>query len=194
MPDRDRSVENVLRHVLSDDASSSKQLTCPDAETIAAWHEGALGTADAAAMERHVADCARCRALMAAFIQTTPAAPVVESMWRRWHLGWAVPLATAAAVAALWIAIPRNASVPEPFQERRTVSLDAIAPAAPAATPPAAAAAPSALAQTAESLQTARALARREKSEPASQPEPSSKDLEDQRAAPAALSARIEAK
>ena len=192
MPDRDRSVESVLRHVLSDGAPSQKPSTCPDAETIAAWHEGALGTADAAAMERHVADCSRCRALMAAFIQTTPATPVVESMWRRWHLGWAVPLATAATAAALWIAVPRNTSLPEQFGERRTVSVDAVAPTAPAATPPSAAAAPSALTQT-DSLQSARAFAIREKREPASEPESASKPSEDQRAAVAALSARIEA-
>ena len=190
--DRDRSVENVLRHVLSDGASSQKQSICPDAETIAAWHEGALGTADAAAMERHVADCSRCRALMAAFIQTTPATPVVESIWRRWHLGWAVPLATAATAAALWIAVPRNTSLPTPSGESRTVSVDAVAPAAPAATPPSAAAAPPALTQT-ESLQVARAFAIREKSEPAGEQESASKPSEDQRAAAAALSARIEA-
>lgn len=190
--DRDRSVENVLRHVLSDGASSQKQSICPDAETIAAWHEGALGATDAAAMERHVADCPRCRALMAAFIQTTPAAPVVESMWRRWRLGWAVPLATAATAAALWIAVPRNTSLPTPSGESRTVSVDAVAPAAPAATPPSAAAAPSALTQT-ESLQVARAFAIREKSQAASEQESASKPSEDQRAAAAALSARIEA-
>ena len=194
MPDHDRgrSVENVLRHVLSDDASSPKRNICPDAETIAAWHEGALGATDAAAMERHVADCPRCRALMAAFIQTTPATPVVESIWRRWHLGWAVPLATAATAAALWIAVPRNTSLPTPSGESRTVSVDAVAPAAPAATPSSAAAAPSALTQT-ESLQVARAFAIREKSEPASEQESASKPSEDQRAAAAALSARIEA-
>jgi hypothetical protein len=189
--DRNRSVENVLRHVLSDGALSQQSI-CPDAETIAAWHEGALGTADAAAMERHVADCSRCRALMAAFIQTTPATPVVESIWRRWHLGWAVPLATAATAAALWIAVPRNTSLPTPSGESRTVSVDAVAPAAPAATPPSAAAAPPALTQT-ESLQVARAFAIREKSEPAGEQESASKPSDDQRAAAAALSARIEA-
>jgi putative zinc finger protein len=190
--DRDRSVENVLRHVLSGGASSERQSTCPDAEMIAAWHEGALRTADAAAVERHVADCPRCRALMAAFIQTTPATPVVEPMWRRWHLGWAVPLAAAATAAALGIAVPRNTSLPEQFSESRRVSVDAVAPAAPAAVPPPTAAAPSALAQT-ESLQAARALASREKSEPASEQESASKPSEDQRAALPALSARIEA-
>lgn len=188
--DRDRSVENVLRHVLSDGASSQKQSTCPDAETIAAWQEGTLGTAAASAMERHVADCPRCRALMAAFIQTAPATTVVESMWRRWHLGWAVPLATAATAAALWIAVPRNTSLPDQFAESRTVSVDAVAPAAPAATPPPAA--PSALTQT-QSLQTERALVRREKIEPASAGEAAAKRVEDQRAALAALAARLEA-
>jgi putative zinc finger protein len=190
--DRDRSVENVLRHVLSDGASSGKRGTCPDPETIAAWHEGALRTANAAAVERHVADCPRCRALMAAFIQTAPASAVVESMWRRWHLGWAVPLATAATAAALWIGVPRNTSLPEEAGESRTVAVDAVAPAAPAGTPPPTAAAPSTVTRT-ESLEAARAFARREKSEPASEQESASKPLEDQRAALPASSARIEA-
>jgi hypothetical protein len=45
---------------------------------------------------------------MASFIRTTPTQPAAESLWRRWHLGWVVPLATAATAAAIWIAIPDN--------------------------------------------------------------------------------------
>lgn len=104
--DRDQSVEQMLRRVMSH--GMPPQGECLDGETIAAWSEGSLRAAEASAIERHVAGCARCRALMASFIRTTPAQPVAESLWRRWHLGWVVPLATAATAAAIWIALPDN--------------------------------------------------------------------------------------
>ncbi len=107
MPDRDQSVDRMLRQVMSDGLPPAPQ-TCVDGETLAAWSEGTLRRAEASAVEAHVADCARCRALMAAFVRTTPAEPVAESLWRRWHLAWVVPLATAATAAAIWVAIPDN--------------------------------------------------------------------------------------
>jgi hypothetical protein len=106
--DRDQSVEHVLRRVLTDDAAASPDAACIDGETIAAWTAQSLRADEAATVERHVADCARCRALMASFLRTTPAAPVVESFWQKWRLAWLVPLATAATAAALWIAVPGN--------------------------------------------------------------------------------------
>lgn len=126
MPDRDRdqSIEQMLRRVMSDDEPSS-QGSCLDGETFAAWSEGTLRGAEASAVEHHVAGCARCRALMAAFVRTTPAPPVPESIWRRWHLGWVVPLATAATAAALWVALPNSGSTPLPVpQEGNTRALD----------------------------------------------------------------------
>ena len=150
MPDRDhdQSVEHVLRRVLSDDMPASEPM-CLDGETIAAWSAGSLRPAEAAAVERHVADCGRCRALMAAFVQTAPEEPSVESVWRRWRLSWVVPLATAATAAALWVALPgsgpaslssiqdTNAAVVA-RDERGATAL----PASPAAVAPSAAAEP----------------------------------------------------
>ena len=193
--DHDRSVENVLRHVLSRAVPLERHGTCPDAETIAAWHEGTRRAEDSAALERHVADCPRCRALMAALIQTTPVAPARESFWRRWHFGWAVPLATAATAAALWIATPRNTPQLELSNEIRTVAVDATAPATPppASSPAAAAPAPSAP-SSAEAFQASGGLARRELRKSASENESTPARLADERAAAnAALSARIEA-
>jgi hypothetical protein len=80
---------------------------CIDAETLAAWADGGLTKADAAAVETHLADCERCTAMLATFVRTTPDAPVVEPLWKRWHLRWLVPVATAATVAALWVLVPR---------------------------------------------------------------------------------------
>ena len=122
--DRDQSVERLLRRVMSDDVTRLQE-TCVDGETLAAWSEGSLRAAEASAVEHHVADCARCRALMASFVRTTPPEPVAESLWRRWHLAWAVPLATAATAAAIWVALPDNGAAPlTPSQETNTLARD----------------------------------------------------------------------
>jgi hypothetical protein len=99
------------------------QGACVDGETLAAWSEGSLRGAELSAVERHVADCARCRAMMASFVRTTPPVPVAESLWRRWHLAWAVPLATAATAAAIWVALPDNGAEPRPSAQK-TNALD----------------------------------------------------------------------
>jgi hypothetical protein len=52
--------------------------------------------------------------MMAVFVQAEPAVQAPESVWRRWRLGWLVPLATAATAAALWIALPGNSALPTP--------------------------------------------------------------------------------
>ena len=203
VPERDRSVENVLRHVLSDDVRAQPQSTCPDAETIAAWHEGALRREEAAIIEPHVADCAHCRALMAAIIQAAPAVPAVASVWRRWHLGWAVPLATAATAAALWIAIPRSPSPPElavpplelAVREEATASVAQSPPSAQPASPtaPAAASEPP-VPQNAAALAKTAAPLRDDERRLASESQEARGRLADQQAAAdSALSARIEA-
>ncbi len=139
--DRDRSVEHVLRRVLSDSESVSTQSPCVDGETLAAWTSGSLHAEQAAAIESHVAGCARCQSMMAAFVQTEPVVPATESIWRRWRLGWLVPLATAATAAALWIALPGNSTLPSPTDTARsTVARDQQSPAAastPSPAPPA---------------------------------------------------------
>jgi hypothetical protein len=147
--DRDQSVERLLPRLMSDDVTRL-QGTCVDSEKLAAWSEGFLRGAEASAVERHVADCARCRALMASIVRTTPPVPVAESLWRRWHLAWAVPLATAATAAGIWVALPDNGAAPlTPAQETNMLARDerraspSEAPAAesiPAPSPPAASA------------------------------------------------------
>ena len=84
--------------------------TCIDAETLAAWADGGLPRAEAAVVETHLADCERCTAMVATFARTIPDAPVAEPLWKRWHLRWLVPVATAATVAALWVLVPRPES------------------------------------------------------------------------------------
>ena len=144
--DRDRSVDHVLRRVLSDSRSASTQSPCVDGETLAAWTSGSLHAEQVADVERHVADCARCQAMMVAFVRTNPVAPTTESLWRRWRLGWLVPLATAATAAALWIALPGNSNLPSAVDTvSRSVALEpqgsppAASPAVAAQLPPPAA-------------------------------------------------------
>ena len=91
---------------------------CIDAETLAAWADGGLPRAEAAVVETHLADCERCTAMVATFARTIPDAPIVEPLWKRWHLRWLVPVATAATVAALWVLVPR----PESPQMARAVA------------------------------------------------------------------------
>src|SRR5262245_16789940 len=100
--DRDRAIERLLPQVLGGTASTP----CVDGETLAAWSEGTLRTSEAAAVEAHVADCARCQSMVGAFVRITPAPMGTESIWQRWRLGWLLPLATAAAALALWAVIP----------------------------------------------------------------------------------------
>jgi len=92
---------------------------CLEAETLAAWHEGTLSASDVEAVDRHLADCQRCQALLAAFVrtdvpETVPATPAGESLWRRWRLAWLVPVATAATVAALWVSLADREAITRP--------------------------------------------------------------------------------
>jgi hypothetical protein len=123
---------------------------CIDGERLAAWADGGLRPAEAATVEQHLSECARCQALLAVFVRTTPEAPVTESLWHRWRLAWLVPVATAATAVALWVSIPRNQTAPTlptaqtvarenaaPAQETPAAAADAMkeaaAPAAPTA-------------------------------------------------------------
>jgi hypothetical protein len=79
-----------------------------DAETMAAWVDQALSAPDAAAAEAHMADCARCQAMLAVLAKTLPAAPAIAPWWRRrWVVGTLVPLAAGSLALAVWVATPR---------------------------------------------------------------------------------------
>lgn len=124
---------------------SAPTAACIDAETLAAWADGGLPKAEAAAVEVHLADCERCTAMLATFVRTTPEAPAItESLWQRWHLRWLVPIATAATVAALWVLVPRPGSAPVGTPE------SAVATSAPATAPAVEQPSPSADAQPKE--------------------------------------------
>lgn len=109
-------------------------------EALAAWSEGALPSNEARQVEAHLADCATCQEMLAVFARTEPPHAVssgvgsvrsrfrsVVSGFSRTNWRWAVPLAAAATVAAIWVAIP---------EEERTAQLNPT-PTAPAVSEPA---------------------------------------------------------
>lgn len=102
---RDESIDAALRRSLRRPVAGASG-ACVDAEAMAAWAEGTLPPGQAAAVEAHLANCSACQERLAVFARTAPPAGVPESLWQRWHLRWAVPIAAAAAAAAIWVAIP----------------------------------------------------------------------------------------
>jgi tetratricopeptide (TPR) repeat protein len=88
---------------------------CPDAERLAEYADGVLGPADRADIERHLVECADCRAVIGetmALLQAHPVAAspkpavVVPFRSRRWVTGVVAGLA-AAAVLALAVRVVR---------------------------------------------------------------------------------------
>lgn len=100
--------DRLLRSTLRAGASSGVGDDCLDAATAAAWADGRLDRTGRAAVETHVADCARCQALLAALIRTAPD-PMPARWWRTRTLQWAVPAAAALSAAiVVWAIVPRS--------------------------------------------------------------------------------------
>lgn len=109
--DRDRVVDRLLRQTQGGAPPGPAPGPCVEADMLAAWSDGTLAASDIQALEVHVAGCTRCQALLATFARTdVPAVvePAAESIWRRWRLAWVVPVATAATVTAIWVAVPEQ--------------------------------------------------------------------------------------
>lgn len=145
--------------------------TCLDAETLAAWADGALPAAERTAVEAHVADCDRCLAMAGALATTAPPASA-RPTWS--PIRWLVPLTTAALAVTAWlvvrpadppttistapesdaVAMVKPADPPQPVEneireraesrraDAATPQKKAVPPVAEPAAPPAAAAAP----------------------------------------------------
>jgi hypothetical protein len=62
--DRDRLFEKALARHLRGNAGGGDS-ACPDSETLAAYHEGALSTEEMSAAKKHFAWCARCQEILA---------------------------------------------------------------------------------------------------------------------------------
>jgi hypothetical protein len=81
---------------------------CLDAEMLAAMMDGGLPEPVLAAAQSHVADCPRCQSLVAAMARVESSAPVESKHRGLGWLTWAVPLTAAAAVVAVWVALPHR--------------------------------------------------------------------------------------
>ena len=128
--DRERDFEKALGRELR--AGGASGLDCPDAETLAAYHERMLSPEEMAAQKSHIAACPHCQEILAtlemteaipsvaddseklAERQTAPApagakrAAVREMPKPRTTLRWAVPAGAIAAGLLVWIAISSN--------------------------------------------------------------------------------------
>ncbi len=114
--DRDGSVDRLLRHTLRTSDVPEPGEACLDAESAAAWFDGGLAGEERTRLEAHIADCARCRALLAAMARTAPESlPALERTPQRW-LGWLVPVAAAAAIILAVLVLPRSNEQPESAQ------------------------------------------------------------------------------
>ncbi len=162
-PDREEALEPLLRETLRPTDLSGPGEACLDAETAAAWFDAGLSGDERTRLETHVADCARCQALVAAMARAEPESHPSTVRAPRLSLGWILPIAAAAAIVLAVLVRPgpdvREASAPQTAENelakadavRREQAADAAAaPAEPGRVDVARAAEPPAASQLAQ--------------------------------------------
>jgi hypothetical protein len=132
LDDRDRNLEKALaRHLRSSGASGSLPLSsasaassCPDAETLAAYHDGSLSTEERNAWKGHVLACEDCQIVLEhlatpvdAPLALDPAASLLVAAQSTRHSA-ALPMAGAAPATAASVA-PAPVSVLSAVRPRR---------------------------------------------------------------------------
>ena len=130
----ERLMQDALRAGVSDVSDASDASRCLGADTLAAWAEQTLSARERTAVENHAADCARCQALLAAMVRTTPA-PVAAPWWRVHMMAWMVPVSAAAAALIVWTTLPARTAL-ESRQAATQVAEPVGTPAPPPAPPP----------------------------------------------------------
>jgi Carboxypeptidase regulatory-like domain/Putative zinc-finger len=128
-PTPDQSIDQLLKTTLRADTTQASA-DCLDGETLAAWSEGTLSPKTSQQVEVHLADCARCQALVAAFVRTEPVLPAAVPFWRHWSVRWVVPLAAAASLV-LWISRTSGRNTTAPSSTVARVESPASSPAEP---------------------------------------------------------------
>lgn len=133
---RDQSVERLLKRSLRTESGSSGEGPCLDAETLAAWADGGLNREERSAAETHLSQCGRCQMTLAAFARgDVPVAAEQNRSWRRWSIGWLVPLAAGAAAVAIWIAVPQPTPPPAQVSQEAVSGPPPGSPVTPADSP-----------------------------------------------------------
>lgn len=133
MSGSDESFERLLAGTLKRRQDAVAGNSCLDADTLAAWADGALTARERASAEAHAADCGRCQALLAAMVRSEPPAVGSKLAWRLPALGWLVPMTVALTALVIWSAVPNRA--PVQHSDGGVESLDRTEPAAPARAP-----------------------------------------------------------
>ena len=150
--ERDRSFDKALaRHLRSaapsGDAANvpadslSRQATCPDAETLAAYHERSLLPEEMNSWKAHLVGCAHCQAILAQLertdeipLQTAATEELLSKKSRRARLlrgarwQWLAPAGAVAAGLLVWIALHENQSLPLPSSSDIKIAANQPAP------------------------------------------------------------------
>jgi hypothetical protein len=123
---RDESLEHLLEESLQAPWQTPPSGSCPDAEVLAAWTDGALEGRELAMTREHVAGCVSCQATLAVLARTAPPEATPVPWWQRMpSVRWLVPVAATATAIVIWVAVPREEYM-RPAQET-TVARDATA-------------------------------------------------------------------
>jgi hypothetical protein len=127
--DRERSFEKALAsHLRAGSSPGDLHGACSDTETLAAYHERSLAPELMASLKAHVADCARCKQILAHLESTeeipavapvlvqqataaaTSSVPVLHArkptLWR-----WVAPAGAVAAALLVWVAVHEDKRV-----------------------------------------------------------------------------------
>jgi hypothetical protein len=108
-------LDRLLRQTLAEPRPADASGDHVDPERLAAWTAKAIGGDEGLAIERHLASCDRCQAMLAVFARIDDAPAPAPSLWQRWRLAWVIPATAAAAAMLTWIAWPGSApTVPDP--------------------------------------------------------------------------------
>ena len=120
----DDGFDRLLRSALSSDETGVGS-SCLDADTLAAWCDGALSPSERSFADAHVARCARCQGMRGVMARTAPAdAPSRTWSVRQWFMMLA-PAATATTALALWFATTDRPQRIEPQPESKVAMREA---------------------------------------------------------------------
>jgi hypothetical protein len=103
---RDASIDRLIAGTLTARAEAAAGGACLEAETLAAWADGALDAGARARVEAHAADCGPCQALLAAMVRSTSPPGAAAAPFHARLLWWLAPIAPVAAAVAIWFAVP----------------------------------------------------------------------------------------